>query len=71
MIILENEDTHFIKISDQLSRKVKHGNNLGDMASQGGELERIRSKVVDKEESRNRNFGEGSLEQCLPVFCRF
>ena len=39
--------------------KVGHGNNLRDMASQGGEFER-RSKVVDKEESRSQNFGEGS-----------
>ena len=57
----------------QISRsgKVGHGNNLGDMASQGGELERRTSKVVDKEESRSRNSGEGSQEQCLPLVRRF
>ena len=51
---------------------VEHGNNLGDMASQGGELERSRSKVVDEEESRSRNVvSEGSHEQRLPAFRRF
>ena len=60
------------KISDQFVRKVGHGNNLGDMACQGGELERSRSKVVDEEESRSRNVvSEGSHEQRLPAFRRF